>query len=343
MKKALITGVAGQDGSYLSEYLLEKGYEVYGVLRRSSLEFKSRVDHLYKGDTKNELFKPLYGDVTDSLSINRIISEVKPDEIYNLAAQSHVRVSFDIPGYTAQTDAIGTLNILESIRQNKFESTTKFYQASTSELYGKVKEVPQTEETPFYPRSPYAAAKLYAYWLTINYREAYNIFAANGILFNHESPRRGNSFVTKKVIETVVKIKNGKNRTLRVGNLDSRRDWGYAPEYVDAMWRMLQTKTPEDFIIATGEHHSVRELIEYAFKLLDIEIIWRGSSINEVGIEKNSNKILVEIDQYYFRPTEVDLLVGNPSKAKKKLNWTPKVKFKELVELMIEDELKQQR
>ena len=343
MKKALITGVAGQDGSYLSEYLLEKDYEVYGVLRRSSLEFKSRVDHLYKGDTKNELFKPLYGDVTDSLSINRIISEVKPDEIYNLAAQSHVRVSFDIPGYTAQTDAIGTLNILESIRQNKLESTTKFYQASTSELYGKVKEVPQTEETPFYPRSPYAAAKLYAYWLTVNYREAYDIFATNGILFNHESPRRGNSFITKKVIETAVKIKNGEHRILRVGNLDSRRDWGYAPEYVDAMWRMLQTEAPEDFVIATGEHHSVRELIHYAFKLLDIEIVWRGSSINEVGIEKNSNKTLVEIDQYYFRPTEVDLLVGNPSKAKKKLNWTPKVKFKELVELMIEDELKQRR
>lgn len=339
MKKALITGVAGQDGSYLAEFLLDKGYQVYGILRRSSLEYKSRIDHLFKGINKNNNFKPIYGDVTDALSINSIISQIKPDEIYNLAAQSHVRVSFDLPGYTAQTDAIGALNILESIKSNNLCSSTKFYQASTSELYGKVQEIPQTELTPFYPRSPYAAAKLYAFWLTVNYREAYNIFAANGILFNHESPRRGNSFITKKVVEAVVKIKRGQQSILKIGNLDSKRDWGYAPEYVDAMWRMLQTPTPEDFVIATGETHSIRELIEYAFKLVDIEIIWKGSGLNEIGIDRNNNKTIIEIDQYYFRPTEVDLLVGDSSKASDKLKWKPKVKFKELIEIMIQNEI----
>ena len=340
MKKAIITGVAGQDGSYLAELLLEKGYQVYGILRRSSLEYVSRIDHLFKGESKNENFKTIFSDVTDALSINNIISRIEPDEIYNLAAQSHVRHSFDMPGYTAQTDAIGVLNILESIRSNGFNSTTKFYQASTSELYGKVKEIPQSETTSFYPRSPYAAAKLYAYWLTINYREAYDIFATNGILFNHESPRRGNSFITKKVIESVVKIKKGKQNILTIGNLDSRRDWGYAPEYVEAMWRMLQTDTPEDFVIATGEHHSVRELIECVFMHVDIEIIWKGSGKNEVGIDKKNNQILVEIDEYYFRPTEVDLLVGDASKAKKILNWESKTKFKELVQIMVDYELK---
>ena len=338
MKKAIITGVAGQDGSYLSEFLLNKGYQVYGVLRRSSLEYKSRIDHLFKGINKNNNFKPIYGDITDALSVNSIISQIRPDEVYNLAAQSHVRVSFDLPGYTAQTDAIGALNILESIKSNDLCAKTKFYQASTSELYGKVQEIPQTENTPFYPRSPYAAAKLYAYWLTINYREAYNIFSTNGILFNHESPRRGNSFITKKVVEAAVKIKKGRQNFLKIGNLDSRRDWGYAPEYVDAMWRMLQYKTPEDFVIATGEHHSVRELIEHSFSLLDIDIIWKGTGLNEIGVDKKNNKTIVQIDPYYFRPTEVDLLVGDPSKAFEKLNWKPTVKFHDLVEIMIKDE-----
>lgn len=338
MKKAIITGVAGQDGSYLAEFLLNEGYLVFGILRRSSLEYKSRIDHLYKGKSKNINFKPIYGDVTDALSMNSIISEIKPDEIYNLAAQSHVRVSFDLPGYTAQTDAIGTLNILESIKSNGLNKITRFYQASTSELYGKVQEIPQNENTPFYPRSPYAAAKLYSYWLTVNYREAYGIFATNGILFNHESPRRGNSFVTKKVVESVVKIKKGKQNILKIGNLDARRDWGYAPEYVDAMWRMLQAPSPEDFVIATGEHHSVRELIEHSFNLLDIEIVWKGEGLNEIGVDKNNGKTIVQIDPYYFRPTEVDLLVGDPTKAFEKLNWRPKVKFHELVEIMIKYE-----
>ena len=339
MKKAIITGVAGQDGSYLAELLLNKGYLVWGILRRSSLEYVSRIDHLFKGESKNENFKTIFSDITDALSINNIISRIQPDEIYNLAAQSHVRHSFDMPGYTAQTDAIGALNILESIRSNGFSSTTKFYQASTSELYGKVKEIPQSETTPFYPRSPYAAAKLYAYWLTTNYREAYDIFATNGILFNHESPRRGNSFITKKVIESVVKIKNGKQKILTIGNLDSRRDWGYAPEYVEAMWRMLQADTPEDFVIATGEHHSVRELIECVFMYVDIEIIWRGSGKNEVGVDRKSNQVLVEIDEYYFRPTEVDLLVGDASKAEKILGWKAKTKFNELIKIMVDYEL----
>ncbi|MDA7807929.1 GDP-mannose 4,6-dehydratase [Flavobacteriaceae bacterium] len=339
MKTALITGVAGQDGSYLSEFLLNKGYKVYGILRRSSLEFKSRIDHLYKGDTKNKNFVPLYGDVTDALSINRIISTVKPDEIYNLAAQSHVKVSFEIPGYTAQTDAFGTLNVLEAIKQNNLIGKTKFYQASTSELYGKVLETPQNEETPFNPRSPYAVAKLYSYWITKNYREAYKMFSVNGILFNHESPRRGNSFITKKVIETAVDILKGKQSILKVGNLNSKRDWGYAPEFVEAMWLMLQNKVPEDFVIATGETFSVRDLIELTFELLEIKIEWRGQGINEVGINKLTNKILVKVDPYYFRPTEVDLLIGDSSKAKQILNWEPKIKFKELVKIMVNHEL----
>ena len=340
MKKAIITGVAGQDGSYLAEFLLNKGYLVFGVLRRSSLEFKSRIDHLYKGDTKNKNFVPLYGDVTDSLSMNRIISTVKPDEIYNLAAQSHVKVSFEIPGYTAQTDAFGTLNILEAIKQNDLIEKTKFYQASTSELYGKVLETPQNEETPFNPRSPYAVAKLYSYWITKNYREAYKMFSVNGILFNHESPRRGNSFITKKVIETAVDILKGKQSILKVGNLNSKRDWGYAPEFVEAMWLMLQNKVPEDFVIATGETFSVRDLIELTFELLEIKIEWRGEGINEVGINKLTNKILIKVDPYYFRPTEVDLLIGDSSKAKQILNWEPKIKFKELVKIMVNHELK---
>ena len=340
MKKALITGVAGQDGSYLSELLLQKGYEVHGTIRRSSLEGVSRIDHLYKGETKNKDFHVHYGDVTDSISMNNIISKVNPDEIYHLAAQSHVRVSFDIPGYTAQTDAIGTLNILEAIRQNKLTSKTKFYQASTSELFGKVSESPQSESTPFYPRSPYGTAKLYAYWATINYREAYGIFGSNGILFNHESPRRGNSFVTKKIVESIAKIKRGEIKIFKLGNLDAKRDWGYAPEYVEAMWLMLQHKEPTNLVIATGETHSVREFIETAFNVAGYKIYWEGSGVHEVGKCFDSNDVLVSIDPYYFRPTEVEILQGNPSKAEKILGWKAKTKFNELVKLMMDFELK---
>ena len=338
-KIALITGVAGQDGSYLSEFLLEKGYEVHGILRRSSLEIKSRIDHLYKGDTKNLNFHVHYGDVTDPLNINNIISSIKPHEIYNLAAQSHVRVSFDIPGYTAKTDALGTLNILEAIRQNKLEKTCKIYQASTSELYGKVQEIPQSETTPFYPRSPYATAKLYAYWATINYREAYGIFGSNGILFNHESPRRGNSFVTKKIVESIAKISCGTLKSFKLGNLDAKRDWGYAKEYVEAMWLMLQQVEAVDLVIATGETHTVREFVEKAFLIAGRKIYWEGSGVNEIGKCSISNDILVSIDPYYFRPTEVEILQGNPSKAKDLIGWKAKTNFNELVKIMMEYEL----
>jgi len=339
MKKALITGVAGQDGSYLSEFLLEKGYEVHGTIRRSSLEGKSRVDHLYIGETKNNNFYLHYGDVTDSICMNNIISKVQPDEIYHLAAQSHVRVSFDIPGYTAQTDAIGTLNILESIKQNGLADKTKFYQASTSELYGKVKENPQNENTPFYPRSPYGTAKLYAYWTTVNYREAYGIFACNGILFNHESPRRGNSFVSKKIVETVCKISQNDNTILKLGNLNAQRDWGYAPEYVEAMWKMLQLNKPVDLVISTGETHSVREFVGLAFAKIGKQIVWKGKGVDEKGFCKESNRLLVKIDPYYFRPTEVDLLKGDSSLAKEKIGWNPKVTFQALVNLLMDFEI----
>jgi GDPmannose 4,6-dehydratase len=339
MNKALITGVAGQDGSYLSEFLLNKGYEVHGILRRSSLETKSRISHLYEGKGKNENFHVHYGDVTDSLCLNRIISKVKPDEIYNLAAQSHVRVSFDLPLYTANTDALGTLNILEAIIQNGLVNKTKFYQASTSELFGKVAETPQSETTPFYPRSPYAIAKLYAYWLTINYREAYDLYACNGILFNHESPRRGNSFVTKKIVENIAMIKSKKIKYFKIGNLDAKRDWGYAPEYVEAMWLMLQNKTPLDLVIASGETHSVREFIEKAFLIAGYNIQWEGFGIEEKGICTKTKDVLVKIDPYYFRPTEVDILHGDPSKAHKKIGWRANTKFDELVKLMMEFEL----
>jgi GDPmannose 4,6-dehydratase len=339
MKKALITGVAGQDGSYLSEFLLNKGYEVHGIIRRSSLEGVSRIDHLYKGESKNVNFHVHYGDVTDSLCMGNIISKVKPDEIYHLAAQSHVRVSFDIPGYTAQTDAIGTLNILESIRQNNLIKKTKFYQASTSELFGKVESPVQNEKTAFYPRSPYGTAKLYAYWTTINYREAYGIFACNGILFNHESPRRGNSFVSKKITETVAKISKNKNIVLKLGNLNARRDWGYAAEYVEAMWKMLQLKKPYDLVISTGETHSVRDFVNLAFKKIRRQIIWKGEGIEEKGFCAKSNRLLVKIDPYYFRPTEVDLLRGDSSLAKEIIKWEPKVTFKALVDLMMDYEI----
>ena len=338
-KKAFITGVAGQDGSYLSEFLLEKGYEVHGMLRRSSLEIKGRISHLYEGPEKDSNFHLHYGDVTDSININNLILKIQPNEIYNLAAQSHVRVSFDIPNYTANTDALGTLNILESIRQNKLEDKCKFYQASTSELYGKTNEVPQSETTTFYPRSPYATAKLYAYWATVNYREAYGIFGTNGILFNHESPRRGNSFVTKKIVETIRQIKSGKTSCLKIGNLDAQRDWGYAPEYVEAMWLMLQQETPTDLVIATGETHTVREFIEIAFKMAGYTIEWSGTGVDEIGKCEKTGDVLIKIDPYYFRPTEVDLLLGDASLAKEKINWEAKTKFQQLVEIMMKHEL----
>lgn len=339
-KKAFITGVTGQDGSYLAEFLLEKGYEVHGMVRRSSLEQKLRIDHLYKGVDSHELdFHVHYGDMTDSSNIMRLLQQIQPDEVYNLAAQSHVRISFDIPEYTANADAVGSLRILEAIRILGLEKKTKYYQASTSELYGKVQEIPQKETTPFYPRSPYGVAKMYSYWLTINYREAYDIYACNGILFNHESPRRGNSFVTKKIAESVVKIKAGKLNKMRLGNLDAKRDWGYAKDYVEAMWLMLQQETAEEFVIATGETHTVREFVEKAFKHIDVDIIWKGSGVDEVGYDSNTNQVLVTIDPYYFRPTEVEILIGDATKAKEKLGWEAKVKFEELVDIMMDYEL----
>ena len=339
-KKALITGVTGQDGSYLAEFLLEKDYEVHGMVRRSSLEQKLRIDHLYKGVDSHELdFHVHYGDMTDSSNIMRLLQQIQPDEVYNLAAQSHVRISFDIPEYTANADALGSLRILEAIRILGLENKTKYYQASTSELYGKVQEIPQKETTPFYPRSPYGVAKMYSYWLTINYREAYNIYACNGILFNHESPRRGNSFVTKKIAESVAKIKQGKLKKIRLGNLDAKRDWGYAKDYVEAMWLMLQHETAEEFVIATGETHTVREFVEKAFKHIDIDISWKGSGVDEVGYDSNTKQALVTIDPYYFRPTEVEILIGDATKAKEKLHWEAKVKFEELVDIMMDYEL----
>lgn len=339
MKIALITGVAGQDGSYLSELLLEKGYEVHGIIRRSSLEIVSRIDHLYKGSNKHRNFYLHYGDVTDSSNIDNIISKVRPDEIYNLAAQSHVRVSFDMPEYTANVDALGTLRILNSIINQGLTDKTKFYQASTSELYGKVQEIPQNEQTPFYPRSPYGVAKLYSFWIVKNYREAYNMFACNGILFNHESPRRGNSFVTKKIVEQAVKIKYGRRDSIKLGNIYSKRDWGHAKDYVEGMWRMLQQDTPDDFVLATGEMHTVKEFIEIIFEKLNLPLEWRGEGLDEKGFNPKTEEIYIEIDPYYFRPTEVELLLGDPSKAIKELNWKRNYSFNDLVEDMLNYEL----
>ena len=338
MKKALITGITGQDGSYLSEFLIEKGYEVHGIIRRSSSFNTERIDPIVEKYTINgvKMLQGHYGDLTDSSNLNRVLEKVQPDEIYNLAAQSHVKISFDVPEYTAEVDALGVLRFLDAIKDTKLDS--KFYQASTSELFGKVQEIPQTETTPFYPRSPYAVAKLYSYWAVVNYREAYNLYACNGILFNHESPRRGENFITKKVTQTAVKIKLGLMEKLCLGNLDAKRDWGYAPEYVEGMWLMLQQDTPDDFILSTGETHSVRELVELAFSRLDMPIVWEGTDVNEKGIDRKSGKVLVEIDPIYFRPTEVDLLIGDATKAKEILGWEPKVKFKELVQLMIESD-----
>ena len=340
-KKALITGITGQDGAYLAEFLLNKGYYVYGIKRRSSLFNTARIDHLYEDPhVKNTRFHLFYGDLTDATNLIRIIQQVQPDEIYNLAAQSHVQVSFDTPEYTANSDALGTLRILEAIRILNLEKKTKFYQASTSELFGKVQETPQKETTPFYPRSPYAAAKLYAYWITINYREAYNIFAVNGILFNHESPLRGETFVTRKITRAAAKISLGLQKKIYLGNLDSKRDWGHAKDYVEAMWLMLQQEIPQDFVIATGTTHSVREFVERAFNELEIHINWQGSGIDEKGINSKTGETVIEIDPRYFRPTEVEFLLGDPSKAKDILGWECKCTFSQLVSEMVAEDLK---
>lgn len=334
----MITGVTGQDGSYLAELLLSKGYEVHGLMRRASTFNTSRIDHLYRDPHAGHLRLFLhYGDLTDSSNLNRLLEKIEPVEIYNLAAQSHVKVSFEVPEYTANSDALGTLRILDAIRETGLRS--RFYQASTSELYGKVQEVPQTEKTPFYPRSPYGVAKLYAYWITVNYREAYGLHASNGILFNHESPRRGETFVTRKITRAVARILAGKDDCLYMGNMDAQRDWGYAPDYVDAMWRMLQLPQPDDFVIATGEMHSVREFIEQAFALVGRPIVWHGSGAKEVGKWAKTGRVLVKVDPRYYRPAEVEQLLGDPAKALAKLGWKPTVKFPELVRLMIESDL----
>ena len=358
MKKALITGITGQDGSYLTEILLEKGYEVHGIIRRSSSFNTGRIDHLY--NNPEILDKKLFlhhGDLVDTSNLNRLLNYIEPDEIYNLAAQSHVKVSFEIPDYTAQVDALGTLRFLDAIREVGLGKQTKFYQASTSELYGKVQEIPQTETTPFYPRSPYGVAKLYGYWIVKNYREAYNLFACNGILFNHESPRRGETFVTRKITRAAARIFLGYQKNVSLGNLDSKRDWGYAPEYCEGMWRILQHENAEDFVLATGETHTIREFCELTFKELGIEIGWKGSGEKEFGIVESFNEkeisskvkskqckvktgdVIIEIDPKYYRPTEVDLLIGDPTKAKKELGWESKVKFEELIKIMIKADL----
>ena len=338
MKKAFITGISGQDGSYLAELLLKKGYEVHGLIRRSSLELRTRIDHLYEDPhISGRKFFLHYGDVTDSSCLSSLIKQISPAEIYNLAAQSHVRVSFETPEYTQNVDAAGTLRILEAIRIHGLENKTRFYQASTSELYGKVQEIPQKETTPFYPRSPYAVAKMFSYWITVNYREAYNIFATNGILFNHESPRRCDSSVTKKIVNSVADIKKGKLEILYLGNIDAKRDWGYAPDYVEGMWRMLQHDEPLDFVIATGVTNSVRDFIERAFQFVDIEIVWKGSGVDEEGIDNITGKTIIKIDPYYYRPTEVDILVGDPTKVKDILGWEHTVKYEQLIEIMMQD------
>ncbi len=343
VKKALITGITGQDGSYLAEFLLDKGYEVHGILRRSSSFNTGRIEHLYIEeyieDMHNEKnFYLHYGDITDSTNVISLIQRIRPDEIYNLAAQSHVKVSFDIPEYTANVDALGTLRILEAV--HLLGLNTKIYQASTSELYGLVQEIPQSETTPFYPRSPYGVAKLYGFWITKNYREAYDIFASNGILFNHESPRRGETFVTRKITLAAARIKLGKQKKLYLGNLDAKRDWGHAKDYVECMWLILQNDVPDDFVIATGEMHTVREFCELAFKEVGINLRWEGEGISEKGIDTETNNVLIEVDPQYFRPTEVDQLLGDPSKAMKKLGWNPtQTPFKTLVKEMVQKDL----
>ena len=346
MKKALITGITGQDGSDLAEFLLDKGYELNGVLRRASSFNTERIEHLYI----DELIKNMhnlrkirlhYGDMTDSLNLIRLIQDIKPDEIYNLAAQSHVKVSFELPEYTAQTDGIGTLRILEAVKVLGYEKHTRIYQASTSELYGKVQEVPQNESTPFYPRSPYGVAKLYGFWITRNYREAYGIHASNGILFNHESERRGETFVTRKITLAAARIAQGKQDKLYLGNMNAKRDWGYAKDFVECMWLILQQDSPDDYVIATGEMHTVREFCALAFKYVGIDLTWQGEGINEIGIDESTGRVLVEVDPKYFRPTEVEQLLGDPTKAKEKLGWNPtSTSFEELVKLMVQHDYK---
>jgi GDPmannose 4,6-dehydratase len=338
MKKALITGITGQDGSYLAELLLQKGYQVHGLIRRSSSFNTGRIDHIYQDphETGTRLFLH-YGDLNDASSINKVLRDVRPDEIYNLGAQSHVRVSFDVPEYTGEVDALGAVRILEAIRET--ELNTKFYQASSSELYGKVLETPQKETTPFYPRSPYACAKAYSYYITVNYRESYNLFACNGILFNHESPRRGETFVTRKITRAAARIKLGLQDCLYLGNIDAKRDWGFAGDYVEAMWLMLQQNEPDDYVVATGETHSVREFAEKVFARLGMPLQWQGNGIHEKGIDAETGKIVIEIDPRYFRPTEVDLLLGDPTKAKRQLNWELKTDFEGLVAMMVDADL----
>lgn len=339
MKKALITGITGQDGSYLTELLLEKGYEVHGIIRRASTFNTSRIDHLYKDPLiiNVRLFLH-FGDLSDASNISRFIEKIVPDEIYNLGAQSHVKVSFDMPEYTTDVDALGTLRMLDAIRESKVKC--KFYQASSSEMFGLAQEIPQKETTPFYPRSPYGCAKIFGYWITKNYRESYNMFAVNGILFNHESPRRGETFVTRKITRGLSRIKLGLQKKLYLGNLNARRDWGYAKDFVEGMWRALQTKSPDDYVLATGKNHSVREFAEEAAKLMGMEIKWQGKGIKERGIDKKSGKVVIEIDPNYFRPAEVDVLLGDYSKARKTLGWKPKTGFKELVKIMVTHDLK---
>ncbi|MCC8175873.1 MAG: GDP-mannose 4,6-dehydratase [Bacteroidales bacterium] len=344
---ALITGITGQDGSYLAEFLLTKGYEVHGILRRSSSFNTGRIEHLYLDEWVRDmhgkrLINLHWGDMTDSSSLIRIIQEVCPTEIYNLAAQSHVKVSFDVPEYTADADAIGTLRLLEAVRILGRDKLTRIYQASTSELFGKVQEIPQRETTPFYPRSPYAVAKLYGFWITKNYRESYGMYAANGILFNHESERRGENFVTRKITLAAARIAHGQQDKLYLGNLNARRDWGYAPDYVECMWLILQQPEPEDYVIATGEYHSVREFTELAFRRVGIDLRWEGEGIDEKGIDKASGKVLVEVDKRFFRPAEVEQLLGDPTKARTKLGWNPrKTSFEDLVNIMVDSDMKE--
>ncbi len=344
MKTALITGITGQDGSFLAELLLDKGYEVHGIIRRSSSFNTGRIEHLYLDEWVRDMHRKRlvnlhYGDMTDSASLIRIIAETKPDEIYNLAAQSHVKVSFDVPEYTADADAVGTLRLLEAVRILGREKVTRIYQASTSELFGKVVEVPQSETTPFYPRSPYGCAKLYAYWITKNYRESYGMFTANGILFNHESERRGETFVTRKITLAAARIKAGLQDKLYLGNLNAKRDWGYARDYVECMWLILQQPDPDDYVIATGEYHSVREFTTLAFKYVGIDLRWQGEGVDEKGIDTATGKALVEVDPKFFRPAEVDELLGNPEKARTRLGWNPRsTSFEELVRIMVDSD-----
>lgn len=339
MKKAFITGITGQDGSYLAELLLEKGYEVHGIIRRASSFNTKRIDHIYQDPhEKNRRLFLYYGDMTDASNISRIIEKIQPNEIYNLAAQSHVKVSFEQPEYTANVDALGTLRLLDTLKDQRLH--VRFYQAGTSEMFGDVQEIPQKETTLFRPRSPYAAAKVFAHHIAVNYREAYNMFVCNGILFNHESPRRGETFVTKKITRTLARIANEKEECLYLGNLDAKRDWGYAPEYVEAMWLMLQQEEPDDYVIATGKSHSVREFIEEAVRYINMEIAWEGEGENEKGRDIKTGRVIVQIDPRYFRPTEVPYLQGDPTKAKEKLGWLPKTSFQDLVRIMMEYELK---